>query len=107
MTPLKKKLDEFGTFLSKVCSRYKLRTHPLYLLLSSLVGDSAVFLCFNSQAIAVVCILVWVVNIRNFQDPSHGGIFRGAIYYFKVLLALWQPLSFFVIRKLPISKGTL
>ena len=46
MTPLKRKLDEFGTFLSKV--------------------------------IAVICVLVWVINIPHFNDPLHGGWFKAS-----------------------------
>lgn len=45
MTPLKRQLDDFGTFLSKV--------------------------------IAVICVLVWVINIPHFNDPLHGGWVRG------------------------------
>ena len=44
LTPLKRKLDDFGTFLSKV--------------------------------IAVICVLVWLINIPRFKDPVHGSWVR-------------------------------
>merc|ERR1719468_781306 len=41
-----------------------------------------------AKVIAVICFIVWVINIGKFNDPIHGGPVKGCIYYFKIAVAL-------------------
>ncbi|EME80304.1 uncharacterized protein MYCFIDRAFT_49900 [Pseudocercospora fijiensis CIRAD86] len=42
-----------------------------------------------AKVISGICILVWLINIRHFNDPSHGNSWtKGAIYYLKIAVSL-------------------
>lgn len=40
-----------------------------------------------TKVITLICLLVWVMNFRQFFDPVHGSIFKGCIYYMKIAVA--------------------
>lgn len=41
-----------------------------------------------AKVITVICVAVWLINIRNFNDPAHGSFAKGAIYYLKIAVSL-------------------
>merc|ERR1719375_3068717 len=41
-----------------------------------------------AKMIGVICLVVWLINYKNFSDPRHRSIFKGCIYYFKIAVAL-------------------
>lgn len=41
-----------------------------------------------AKVITAICVLVWVINIEHFNDPSFGGWTKGAIYYLKIAVSL-------------------
>lgn len=41
-----------------------------------------------SKVIGVICLVVWIINYKNFFDPAHGSFMKGCIYYFKIAVAL-------------------
>jgi Ca2+ transporting ATPase len=47
-----------------------------------------------AKVITVICILVWLVNIPHFTDPAHGGMLKGAVYYFKVRFSMPLPSAY-------------
>ncbi|KAL2199212.1 hypothetical protein P885DRAFT_30575 [Corynascus similis CBS 632.67] len=41
-----------------------------------------------AKVITIICVLVWLINIPHFSDPSHGNWTKGAIYYLKIAVSL-------------------
>ena len=43
---------------------------------------------YLSYIILSICVLVWIINYKNFFDEVHGNWVNGCIYYFKISVAL-------------------
>eukprot|EP01015_Nassula_variabilis_P009295 TRINITY_DN1735_c0_g1_i1.p1 TRINITY_DN1735_c0_g1~~TRINITY_DN1735_c0_g1_i1.p1 ORF type:complete len:1042 (+),score=294.03 TRINITY_DN1735_c0_g1_i1:72-3197(+) len=41
-----------------------------------------------AKVVGIICIVIWAINFKNFSDPAFGGWYKGALYYFKVSVAL-------------------
>ena len=41
-----------------------------------------------AKIIGVICLVIWGINFHNFFDPAYGNPINGALYYFKVAVAL-------------------
>lgn len=43
---------------------------------------------YLTYIIGAICVVVWLINYKNFFDEIHGTVFNGMIYYFKISVAL-------------------
>jgi magnesium-transporting ATPase (P-type) len=43
---------------------------------------------YLTYIIGIICLVVWVINYKNFYDEIHGTFLNGCIYYFKISVAL-------------------
>lgn len=43
---------------------------------------------FLAYAIAIICLLIWLLSFPNFFDENQGGFILGSLYYFKQAVAL-------------------
>lgn len=43
---------------------------------------------YLTYIIGIICLVVWVINYKNFFDEIHGTFLNGMIYYFKISVAL-------------------
>ena len=41
-----------------------------------------------AKVIGILCVIIWLLNIRNFFDPAYGNWFEGALHYFKIAVSL-------------------
>ena len=54
---------------------------PLKKRLDAFGRQLSIIICF-------LCLVVWLINIRNFSNPVFDGWFHGCIYYFKISISL-------------------
>ena len=41
-----------------------------------------------AKVIGILCVIIWLINFRNFFDPNYGNWFEGALHYFKIAVSL-------------------
>lgn len=41
-----------------------------------------------ARVVLFICVFIWLINYKNFSDPAFHGSINGALYYFKIAVAL-------------------